>query len=64
MVEISRKGLDWQLSSLEQVCASCLPHFSTLEDLYFYDYKDSQADWIDNIDNEPWLELAPRRIST
>ena len=57
MVEISRNGLDSQLSSLELVCASCLPHFSMLEDLYFYDYKDPQAHWKDNIDNEPWLEI-------
>jgi hypothetical protein len=56
-VEISCKGLNWQLSSLEQVCTSCLPPVSMLEDLYFSDYEDPQADWKDNIDNELWVEL-------
>ena len=34
------RGLEWQLSSLEQVCTSCLPlpPLSMLEDLYIYDY--------------------------
>jgi hypothetical protein len=54
-VEISCKGLDWQLSSLEQVCTSCLPPLSMLEDLYFYG--DPQPDWKDNTDNGLWVEL-------
>ena len=54
MVEISC-NLDWQLSSLEQVCTSCLPLLSMLEDLCFQ--TNPQVDWKDNIDNEPWLEL-------
>jgi hypothetical protein len=56
-VEISCKGLDWQLSSLEQVCKSCLPPLSMLENLYFYEDPRSQLDWQDNIDNGLWLEL-------
>ena len=32
-VEISCSGLEWQLSSLTQVCALCLPAFSTVETL-------------------------------
>ena len=56
-VEILCKGLDWQLSSLEQVCTSCLPPLSMLEDLYFYEDPRSQLDWQDNIDNELWVEL-------
>ena len=55
VVEISCKGLDWQLSSLEQVFSSCLPSLSMLENLYFYE--DSRPDWKDNIDNGLWLEL-------
>jgi len=54
-VEISCKGLDWQLSSLEQVCTSCLPPLSVLENLDLY--MDPEADWKDNIDNELWVEL-------
>jgi hypothetical protein len=59
MVEISCKGLNWQLSSLEQICTSCLPLLSMLEDLYLYDsdYEDPQAYWKDDIDNELWVEL-------
>ena len=49
--------LDWQLSSLEQVCASCLPFLSTLKDLYILEYPQSELDWKDNIGNGPWLEL-------
>jgi hypothetical protein len=56
-VEILCKGLDWQLSSLEQVCTSCLPPLPLLGDLYFDKYDYSQADWKDNIDNELWVEL-------
>jgi hypothetical protein len=33
-VEISRNGSDWQLSSLTQVCALCLPPPSTVEILW------------------------------
>ena len=36
-VKISCRELDWQVSSLEQVCTSCLPPLSTLEDLYIYE---------------------------
>ena len=51
------EGLDWQLSSLEQVCTSCLPVLSTLRDLHIYDLLDSRPDWKDNIENRLWLEL-------
>jgi hypothetical protein len=54
---ISCKRLDRQLSSFKQVCTSCLPPLSTLEDLYFSKDPGSQLDWQDDIDNEPWLEL-------
>ena len=56
-VGILCKGLDWQLSSLGQVCASCLPLFSTLEDLYIREYSRSQLDRKDGFENGLWLEL-------
>jgi hypothetical protein len=53
-VQISCRELDWQLSSLEQICStSRLPPFSTLEDLYIYE----DRFWQDNIENTLWLEL-------
>ena len=55
-VGILCQGLDWQLSSLEQVCTSCLPPLSTLEDLYIYEDPYSQPDWKDDVDNGLWLQ--------
>ena len=56
-VVIFCKGLDWQLSSLEQVCTSYLPYLSTLKDLTIHEHEDPQPDWKDNIENRVWLEL-------
>ena len=56
-VGILCKGLDWQLSSLEQVCTSCLPPFYMLEDLYFYEDLRWQPDWKNSVENRQWLEL-------
>jgi hypothetical protein len=56
-VDISCRELDWQVSSLEQVCTSCLPPVSTLEDLYIEEGSSSRAHWQDNIENAVWLEL-------
>ena len=56
-MEILCKGLDWQLLSLEQVCTSCLPPFSTLEGLYIYGDSLSQPDRKDDIENGLWLDL-------
>ena len=56
-VVILCKGLEWQVSSLGQVCTSCLPLLSTLEDLYIYEDPYSQPDWKDSIENRQWLEL-------
>jgi hypothetical protein len=53
---ISCRELDWQVSSLGQVCTSCLPLSST-EDLYIYPDPYSQLHWQDNIENSLWLEL-------
>ena len=55
-VEISCMELDWQVSSMEQVCTSCLS-LSTLEDLYIHKHSHSTPVWQDNIENELWLEL-------
>jgi hypothetical protein len=56
-LSISCEGLDWQLSSLEQICTSCFPFLSTLKDLYIHDAPYSQPDWTDNIANREWLGL-------
>ena len=67
-VRISCRDLDWQISSLEQVCTSCLPPLSSTEDLYIYpdpysrphwqnNNPFSRPHWQDNIENSLWLEL-------
>ena len=58
-VNISCRELDWQVSFLEQVCASFLPPLSMLEDLYIYEHAWLKwlHGWEDNIDNSLWLEL-------
>jgi F-box-like len=56
-VKVPCKELDWQVSSMEQVCTSCLPPLSTLEDLYIYEKPVSPPIWQDNIENALWLEL-------
>ena len=60
-VVISCRELDWQVSSLEQLCLSHLPSLSTLEDLYVYEaLPGGQPDWQDNIENTLWLDLLHR----
>ena len=56
-VKILCRGLEWQVSSLEQVCTSCLPLLSMLEDLYIYERTYSQPDWNDDIESGLWLQL-------
>ena len=56
-VEILCRGLDWQLSSVEQVCTSFLTPFFTPEDLYIYERPGEQLEWKGKIENEPWIEL-------
>ena len=56
-VTILCKGLDWQVSSLEQVCTSCLPPLYMLEDLNFRWDWHSPPDWNDSVENRQWLEL-------
>jgi hypothetical protein len=58
-VRIPCRELDWQVSSMEQVCTSCLPLHPGLEDLYVHDnlrWRELE-DWKDNIENALWLEL-------
>jgi hypothetical protein len=50
-VNILCSELDWQVSSMEQVCTSCLPPLPTL-DLHI-DYRHRQ----DNVENAQWLGL-------
>ena len=60
-VGISCRELDWQVSSLEQLCASHFPPLSTLEGLYIYErLHGGQPDWRDNIENTLWLDLLHR----
>ena len=56
-VKILCRDSDRQVSSLVQVCASCLPPLSALEDLYIYEDSKSPPDWWDNIEDSLWLEL-------
>jgi hypothetical protein len=52
-----RLPLDWQVSSMEQICTSCLPPLLTLEHLYIYENPHWREHWQDNIENALWLEL-------
>jgi hypothetical protein len=56
-VKISCRKLDWQVSSLEQVCTSCLPPLSTLEKLSIHLTPSSHSHGQDNIENTLWVEL-------
>ena len=57
------RGLDWQVSFLEQVCASSLPPLSTLKDLYISEHPYRQPVLEDNLDSALWLVLL-RPFST
>jgi hypothetical protein len=57
-VRIQCSELDWQLSSLEQVCTSSLPPLSTLEDLYIFEDRYWQVEkQYASVENALWLEL-------
>ena len=56
-VQISCRELDWQVSSMEQVCTSCVPSLPILEDLHIYENSRWQQHWQDTIENAVWLEL-------
>ncbi len=56
-IEISCREPDWQLSSVAQVCNSCLPPLSMVEDLHIV-HRYSRPVWkSDAIENTLWLEL-------
>ncbi len=56
-IEISCREPDWQLSSVAQVCNSCFPPLSMIEDLYI-EHRYLQLVWKnDAIENTLWLEL-------
>ena len=56
-MDILCQDVDWQVSSLEQICTACLPPLPTLEDLYIAEGRYSRLHWPDNIENTLWLEL-------
>ena len=56
-VRILCRELNGQVSSLQQVCSSCLPRISRLQDLYIYGDPLWKPDRRNNVGNTPWLEL-------
>jgi hypothetical protein len=56
-VRVSCRELDWQISSLEQLCTSFFPFIFAPEDLYIYQMRNSEPDWKDNVDDALWLTL-------
>jgi F-box-like len=55
-VKIPCRGLEWQVSSMEQICASCLPPLPTL-DLHIRGNPHYRQHWQGNVDNALWLGL-------
>jgi F-box-like len=55
-VYIPCRELDWQVSSMEQICASCLPPLPTL-DLHIRGNPHYRQHWQGNVDNALWLRL-------
>ena len=56
-MEIRCTASEWQLSSLEQVCASSLPPVSTLQDLYIFEDREYPPRWQDDVENTLWVDL-------
>ena len=56
-LEVSCRKLDWQLSSMGQVCNSISPLFSTLERLDIRDGGLSGSRWQDDMENNQLLEF-------
>ena len=56
-VVIPCKSLDWQVSSMEQVCTSCLPSLSTLEVPYITGRSWGLYLYGKDVENTMWLEL-------
>ena len=55
-VRIPCSELDWQVSSMEQICTSCLPPLPTL-DLHIDGNPHYRQHWQGNVENAPWLRL-------
>ena len=55
-VRIPCRELDWQVSSMEQVCTSCLPLLPTL-DLHIDGNPHYRQHWQANVENVLWLQL-------
>jgi F-box-like len=53
-LQISCSALDWQLSSLGQICSTALPHTGTLRRL---EIRHEGRLWQDDMDSGQWLEL-------
>jgi hypothetical protein len=56
-LEILCTALEWQLSSLAQVCTSSLPPFSTSEDLYIFEDQRNSLCSQDDVERTLWLDL-------
>jgi len=64
-LSISCEPLDWQISSLAQVCSTSFPPLPTLEFLSIHIQKgrDSPLKWQDDMEDAQWLELLHPFIS-
>ena len=59
LLEIPCKESSLQLSSLVQVCTSCLPFFPAVEHLYISEYRPSSIfEGHRSVENAQWLELS------
>jgi hypothetical protein len=56
-LKILCRELDWQVSSLEQLCILFFPSIFEPEDLYIFQRKNFEPDWKDNVDSALWLAL-------
>jgi len=59
MLSISCKPLDWQISSLAQVCNTSFPPLPTLErlEIGIYNGRDLLLEWQDDMEDIQWLDL-------
>jgi hypothetical protein len=62
-VGISCKELDWQLSSLVEVCSLLFRSLSTSKHLYIYERQPSLPDSQDDFENTQWLDILRRFIA-
>jgi len=58
-LSISCKPLDWQISSLAQVCSTSFPPLPALEslDIGIHNGRDSPLEWQDDMEDTQWLDL-------